>query len=145
MPDWQQARIEEITLVPPPSEGENTAKIPAAGAGSRMTISIRALPMLPMRMIWDAVIVDFEWDRTFADEQRSHGPFRNWHHRHTVTEHVIGSINGSQIVDELEYELPFGILGDIAGKLVVAEQIRQVFVYRQRRFLELLGANGSAS
>jgi ligand-binding SRPBCC domain-containing protein len=145
MPAWQQARIEEMSLVPPPNPEQDPAKSHAAGVGSRMTISFRAVPLLPIRMLWDAVIVDFEWNRTFADEQKPRGPFRYWHHRHTVTEQVVGLVNGSQVEDELEYELPFGFVGEIADRLVVAKQIRQIFAYRHRRLLELLNVGGSAA
>jgi ligand-binding SRPBCC domain-containing protein len=143
MPAWQEARIEAIDLVPPSGRDQASASFPVAGSGSRMTISFRAVPLLPFRMMWDAVIVDFEWKRTFADEQRPRGPFRYWHHRHTVTELVIGKMKGSQIEDELEYELPFGLLGDIADKLVIARQIQHIFAHRQQRLLELLSGDGS--
>src|SRR4051794_30291626 len=90
MPAWQKARIEEMNLIPPPQREQNGANTPAAGAGSQMTISFRAIPLLPVRLLWDAEIVDFEWNCTFADEQRSRGPFRYWLHRHTVRPQVRG-------------------------------------------------------
>jgi ligand-binding SRPBCC domain-containing protein len=142
-PAWQQARVEDMNLLPPPNPEQDPARTHTAGAGSRITISFRAVPMLPIRMKWDAIIVDFEWNRTFADEQRPRGPFRYWHHRHTVTELFIGKMKGSQIEDELEYELPFGLLGDIADKLVIARQIQHIFAHRQQRLLELLSREGS--
>lgn len=144
MPAWQQARIEEMSLVPPPNPEQAPATANVAGTGSRMTLSFRAVPLLPLRMLWDAVIVDFEWNRTFADEQRPRGPFLRWHHRHTITEQIVGSVNGSQVEDELEYELPFGFVGNIADRLVVAVQIRRIFAYRHRRLLELLSLDHSA-
>jgi ligand-binding SRPBCC domain-containing protein len=143
MPAWQKARIEAMNLVPPLKHERNAAKVPIAGAGSRMTISFRAIPLLPIRVLWDAQIVDFEWNSTFADEQCPRGPFRYWLHRHTVRTQVKGSTTGSLVEDELEYELPFGFLGDIADRWVVARQIRQIFAHRQRRLLELLGRDGS--
>ena len=143
MPAWQRARIEEMNLIPPPNHEQIAANNRAAGAGSRMTISFRALPLLPVRMMWDAVIVDFEWNSTFADEQGSRGPFRYWHHRHTVREQVVGAMTGSQVQDEMEYELPLGFLGDIADRWIFAAQIRRIFAHRQRRLIELLDRNGS--
>jgi ligand-binding SRPBCC domain-containing protein len=144
MPAWQKARIEEMTLIPARDQWGNTMKTPVAAAGSRITITFRAVPKLPIRMTWDAVIVDFEWNYTFADEQQPRGPFRYWHHRHTVTEEALGTIDGSQVEDEVEYELPLGLLGETANRLVVARQLRKMFAYRQRRLLELLRAHSSA-
>jgi ligand-binding SRPBCC domain-containing protein len=134
MPAWQKTRIEEMNLVPPPEEGRNVVNFPVAGAGSRMTISFRAFPLLPIRILWDAEIVDFEWNSTFTDEQRPRGPFRYWLHRHTVREQVKNSIAGSLIEDELEYQLPYGFLGDIADRWFVAKQIGRIFALRHRRY-----------
>jgi len=54
---------------------------------------------------------------------------------------VKNSIAGSLIEDELEYQLPYGFLGDIADRWFVAKQIGRIFALRHRRLLELLGRN----
>ena len=51
---------------------------------------------------------------------------RRWEHRHTFRA-VDG---GTQITDEVEYELPFGPLGDLVHRLVVRNQLRHIFEYR---------------
>ena len=94
MPDWQKARVEEANLVAPPSLAGEQGRPVAAGTGSRITISFRPVPLLPLRVPWDAVIVDFEWNRTFCDEQRPRGPFQYWRHRHSVTPEAKGRNRG---------------------------------------------------
>ena len=140
MPPWQKARVEEVILVAPPLLPDDPPRPFAAGAGSRMTITFCPVPLLPLRLPWDAVITDFEWNRTFCDEQRPRGPFHYWRHRHTITPEAKGATAGTRVADDLEYELPLGLLGDIANKILVARQIRGIFAYRQGRLLELLTA-----
>jgi ligand-binding SRPBCC domain-containing protein len=43
--------------------------------------------------------------------------------------------------DEVEYEVPLGLLGDLANGLAVRRQIRALFRYRQK-MLPLLLAQG---
>jgi ligand-binding SRPBCC domain-containing protein len=138
MPEWQRARIESshLTAPVPPAPDSKPAGL-AAGAGSRMTISFQALPFLPIRMRWEAEIVEFEWDRHFCDEQPK-GPFAYWRHCHWVSNERRDFSIGTKVLDHLVYELPLGILSEPANFLFVRRQIREIFAYRQRRLLELL-------
>jgi len=137
MPEWQNARVDEAIFVAPPALAYEQERPRVAGTGSRITISFRPLPLLPLRMRWDAEIVDFEWNVTFCDEQRPRGPFRYWRHRHTVTPEAQHGISGTRIADDVEYELPLGLLGDAANIIFVARQIRAIFDFRQKRLVEL--------
>jgi hypothetical protein len=38
----------------------------------------------------------------------------------------------------VEYELPFGLLGEVANAVAMKRQIRALFAYRQRMLPELL-------
>jgi ligand-binding SRPBCC domain-containing protein len=102
-----------------------------------MTISFRAIPVLPLRIAWEAEIVEFAWNRFFCDQQRR-GPFRYWRHCHRVHEESRGGTAGAIVADEVEYDLPFGPLGALANALVVKKQFELLFAYRQRTLLELL-------
>lgn len=140
MPRWQQARIDRCNLVePPPSPGLSQEKaIVAAGSGTAMTISFRALPFLPLRMKWEASIVDFEWNHHFCDEQPK-GPFAYWRHCHGVLTEARAGEAGTLVVDDLVYELPLGILAEPAHAIFVRRQIERIFAYRQQQLLQLLG------
>jgi ligand-binding SRPBCC domain-containing protein len=106
-----------------------------AGEGSVMTISFRPVPLLPLRLEWDAYIAEFCWNEYFCDEQRR-GPFKYFHHCHRIRDERDGSV----VRDEVEYELPLGPLGDLANGFAVKRQIRALFRYRQSMLPLLLSA-----
>jgi len=130
MPGWQRARVERALYVAPPASSTGGV---AAGEGSLITISFRAIPWVPLRLEWDAYIVEFRWNDFFCDEQRR-GPFKYFRHCHRVRDERDGSI----VSDAVEYELPLGWLGDLANGLVMKRQIRALFSYRQRMLPLLL-------
>jgi ligand-binding SRPBCC domain-containing protein len=135
MPRWQRARIEEAEYVPPPALSATTSF--AAGEGSRITISFRPIPFFPLRLKWEAYITEFRWNDFFCDEQRR-GPFKYFRHCHRTREETRERIAGTVVTDAVEYELPVGLLGELANSLVMKSQIRGLFAYRQRMLLVLL-------
>ena len=139
MPAWQKAHVERQTLVAPPDPIRAALPFtrPGAGTGSAISILFRPFPLSPILMRWNARIAEFEWDRHFCDEQ-AQGPFAYWRHCHRVSEEARDEIQGTQIVDDLIYELPLGMLSEPAHALIVRRQIKGVFRYRQQRLLELL-------
>jgi ligand-binding SRPBCC domain-containing protein len=70
----------------------------------------------------------------FVDEQRF-GPYALWHHKHFVNE-VPGGVEMEDIID---YKLPFGILGRLAHPLIVKNQLKNIFSYREKKLHELFG------
>jgi len=137
MPGWQHARVERANYVSPP-EMPHTGKV-VAGQGSLMTISFRLLPLLPLRLEWDAYIAEFRWGDYFCDEQ-VRGPFRYFRHCHRIRDEVRDGVRGSAVNDAVEYELPLGLLGDLANGLGVRRQIRSLFHHRQKMLPGLLAA-----
>jgi ligand-binding SRPBCC domain-containing protein len=135
MPGWQRARVERVNYVSPP-EAPSTGRV-VAGQGSLMTISFRAVPLIPLRLEWDAYIAEFRWDDYFCDEQRR-GPFKYFRHCHRVRDEVRDGVKGSLVSDAVEYELPLGMVGDVANGLAVRRQIRSLFDHRQRMLPVLL-------
>lgn len=81
--------------------------------------------LLPMR--WRSRIAEYEKGVRFADEMLK-GPYKHWYHRHLFTA-VEG---GVEVEDVVEYELPFGLLGDLAHAMVVRRQLESIFDYRRR-------------
>lgn len=139
MPAWQRARIDHATCVPPPPPPHpfpGCERI-SAGTGTRLTITIRPIPLFPLRVPWEALIEDFRWLEGFCDIQ-VRGPFRYWRHCHTVQpDH-----NGTLLRDTVHYELPLGHLSGIADKFLLRHQLAATFRFRQRRTLELLAKQG---
>jgi ligand-binding SRPBCC domain-containing protein len=137
MPAWQNARIDQATYVAPPLPPVPFAgsdKI-IAGNGTRLTITIRPVPLSPIRVPWEASIEDFHWLSGFCDVQLR-GPFRYWRHCHTL--HAVPA--GTRLRDAVAYELPLGPLSGVANALFVRHQLAATFRFRQRRTLELLAA-----
>lgn len=147
-------RLERSLFVPLPlnqvfpffAEPRNLARITPPWLGFRVVtggdltmrqgleISYRIHPLgIPQR--WTSRISVWDPPRRFVDEQLR-GPYRTWHHLHEFRE-VVG---GTEIRDEVTYELPFGPLGRIAHRLMVRRQLESIFRYRERVVRELLGA-----
>jgi len=145
MPKWQNARIEEASFAPPPPRPAtaNPMRFPGivAGAGTRMTLSFRPFPLSPLRVPWEAEIDQFAWFDHFCDTQHR-GPFAFWHHCHRIspeTRDLNGTpTRGTLVRDEVEYELPFGALGELANKLVMQRQFKSIFAFRHKRTADLL-------
>jgi len=88
--------------------------------------------------------------REFIDVQVS-GPFAYWKHRHLFEagdKEFKGKRNlndvkidngGTWIIDEVEYEMPYGLLGTLAEKIFARSQLESMFAYRKVQFLALLG------
>ena len=139
MPPWQKARIEEAAFAPPPPRPAGSPRFPGivAGAGTKMTLSFRPFPYAPLRVPWDAEITEFVWGDHFCDVQHR-GPFAFWRHCHRLSSESRKDREGTLIRDEVEYELPGGVLGDLAAKLGGTLQFKYIFGYRHKRTAELL-------
>src|SRR5271168_4083879 len=146
MPAWQKARIEKISIAPPPPRPEPTAVSSIssiqAGANTKLTISFRPLPYSPIRVPWDAEISEFVWNDHFCDRQLR-GPFAYWHHCHLIkpetrTEGSASPTLGTLLEDKVDYELPLGKLGDMANGFIISRQLHRTFTYRHTRTTELL-------
>ena len=142
MPRWQRARIEEAVFTAPPPRPESAPRYPgiAAGNGTRLTISLRAIPLVPFRIPWEAQIEDFRWNQGFCDIQLR-GPFKAWRHCHTVTA-ALSPTNpaacGTTLHDEVHYELPLGPFNKLADATIARRILAYTFRYRQQRTTELL-------
>ena len=136
MPAWGRARIDRVIFCPPPPRPEGTPVFPGvvAGSGTRLTITARALPLIPLRSTWLALIEDFRWNEGFCDVQVK-GPFAYWRHCHSVRDTVQEGIPGTVVRDEVSYELPLAPISRV-GAPVGQFAIGAVFRYRQGRAAE---------
>ncbi len=69
----------------------------------------------------------------FVDVQLK-GPYKLWRHTHRFEE----TENGTRIIDHVAYTLPFGWLGRIIHRLLVADDLAKIFDYREQRVRALL-------
>lgn len=96
-----------------------------------------SLHRVPVR--WRTEIVDFEPGRCFVDTQIQ-GPFRLWQHTHAFEEHRDGTL----IRDTVLYRMPYGALGAIAHRVLVARDLERIFDYRRDAVARLLGVAARA-
>ena len=72
-----------------------------------------------------SVITESDRPHRFVDEQRR-GPFRSFRH-----EHVFSSVaGGTEMVDRVQFEAPFGPIGRIAERLVLDRYLRRLIEVR---------------
>jgi ligand-binding SRPBCC domain-containing protein len=93
------------------------------GIGALIEYRLR-LHSEPVR--WRTRIEAWESPRRFVDVQ-IRGPYSLWEHTHTFEEDGPGA---TIIGDRVRYSIPFGPLGDLADRLLVRRDLRQIFDYR---------------
>jgi ligand-binding SRPBCC domain-containing protein len=141
MPPQTGTELVRLKLLPPPAVPAEGATItdhaPLAGAGSEIVTSFRVVPFLPFRRQWTALITEFKWNHHFADIQKR-GPFKNFHHRHELSEETRNGVRGTVVRDVIRYGVGFGWLGELAEKVFVGRQLQRTFEYRQKALEKLL-------
>jgi len=84
-------------------------------------------PLFGIPIKWMTEITHVVHHDYFVDEQRF-GPYKLWHHRHSFKR--IDS--GVEMTDEVNYVLPFGVLGTMAHYLFLRKKIESIFVHRTK-------------
>lgn len=91
-----------------------------------MKIEYTVKPILGIPLNWRTRIGKTQKPFMFTDVQEK-GPYKLWEHTHTFVEKDKGVL----AIDEVKYQLPFGILGDIAHSLFVKNKLKNIFDYRR--------------
>ena len=134
-PPQAGAALLKVSLYPP--IGAPTADdLRLAGVGSEVLISVRILPLLPIRATWLARITELVWEQHFTDIQ-VRGPFHQWTHRHAFQTEVRHGCSGTVVRDVVDYEAPLGALGRIADRLFLHQQIEAMFAHRQKALADI--------
>jgi ligand-binding SRPBCC domain-containing protein len=138
MPPATETRLEQLRLIAPSPDLMPSAQ--TAGIGTIIVTSFRPFPFLPFRAKWVARIIEFEWNRYFADVQQK-GPFKRWHHRHEFSPETREGAGGTLVRDVIEYEVGFGPLGALGDKLLIARGMHDTFAQRQKVLPGLLSGS----
>ena len=108
-PPWQTTEI-----IQPPTSLE---------VGTRVVVRVKVGP------IWQTIVAEhvaYEPGRMFADKMIE-GPFSQWLHKHIVApqgdEHCM-------LTDDIEYELPMGVLGRALGGSLARRNLERMFEFR---------------
>jgi ligand-binding SRPBCC domain-containing protein len=116
-------------------------------------IIIRMRPYgIPAPLKWISKIQDIKSSAErseFVDIQLS-GPFAYWRHHHIFEcgdKIVHGKQSGQEfkideagtwVLDDVEYEMPYGLMGSLAEKIFARRQLESLFAFRKEKLLELL-------
>jgi ligand-binding SRPBCC domain-containing protein len=122
-PPWLRFRI--LTPRPIPMQ---------AGATIEYVLTTRRIPVR-----WRTEITEWKPGRRFVDTQVE-GPFRLWVHTHTFEERRDGTL----IRDAVRYRMPYGVLGEIAHRALIARDLERIFDYRRDAVDRLLGGRRGA-
>jgi len=109
-----------------------------SGAAERMyagqIIQYIVTPVFGIPTKWVTEITHVQEGSYFVDEQRF-GPYNLWHHKHFINPIK----NGVEMIDIIDYKIPFGFLGRIAHPLLVAPKLKEIFEYRKNALVALFG------
>ncbi len=94
-------------------------------------IAYKVKPVFNIPILWVTEITHVKKHKYFIDEQRF-GPYKLWHHEHRFQQ-VPGGI---EMIDMIDYMLPFGILGKALHALKVKKDIENIFAYRNKVLTE---------
>jgi ligand-binding SRPBCC domain-containing protein len=94
-----------------------------------LAVGTRVILRTKLGPIWqtiEAEHVEYQAGRMFADRMVK-GPFRYWLHRHII-EPV--AENACILIDDIEYALPLGPVGNLFGGWFARRELERLFEYR---------------
>lgn len=115
--------VEELT--PPWEKVEVLERAGNLQVGARVVFKIRNGPI---SQTWVAEHTEYNPPHFFTDVQRQ-GPFAHWVHRHRFESTERGR---TKMIDEVEYALPFGCLGQCLAGWFVRAKLQRMFAYRHQ-------------
>ncbi|MBK6417875.1 MAG: SRPBCC family protein [Ignavibacteria bacterium] len=121
-----------LLKITPPGIKVSFETLGEPGLGYEVILKVRQFGLFTMR--WHVRVTQYQPPILMTDIQIK-GPFRSWRQIRSLRE-----VNGrTELTDIVDYETPFGFLGQIANMLFIRRQITSMFAYRQaatKRILE---------
>jgi len=109
-----------------------------SGAASKMyagqILQYIVTPLLNIPLKWVTEITHISEGEYFVDEQRF-GPYSLWHHKHFIKPIK----NGVEMIDIVDYKVPFGILGQLVQPFLVRPKLEEIFEYRKNALDRIFG------
>lgn len=94
-----------------------------------MEVEYKISVIAGIKVVWKAAFPEVKPGHYFVDQQVK-GPFKSWKHTHTIKPENSGVV----MVDHIEYEPPFGLLGSLANVLFIKPKFKKLFAYRSQVF-----------
>jgi len=109
-----------------------------SGASDKMyagqIIQYIVTPVMSIPTKWVTEITHVDEGKYFVDEQRF-GPYALWHHKHFIKP----IHKGVEMIDIIDYKIPFGILGQMVHPIIVAPKLKEIFEFRKHALNEMFG------
>ncbi len=109
-----------------------------SGAASKMyagqILQYIVTPLLNIPLKWVTEITHVREGEYFVDEQRF-GPYSLWHHKHFIKPIK----NGVEMIDIVDYKVPFGLLGQLVQPFLVRPKLEEIFEYRKNSLDRIFG------
>lgn len=131
---WHERPGAVEDLTPPWEKVEVLEHASSLQIGTRVVFKIRS-GLVPQT--WVAEHIEYNPPHLFTDVQRR-GPFAHWVHRHRFE--MVGQ-GKTRMIDEVEYALPFGWLGELAAGWFVRAKLQKMFAYRHQVVGQALNRN----
>ncbi|HEX7258533.1 MAG TPA: SRPBCC family protein [Nitrososphaeraceae archaeon] len=96
--------------------------------GQEVTISAKII----IQRIWHSKITFFQ-QYEYIDEMLT-GPFNKWKHIHKFKQI---NKNKTEVIDEVEFDLPYGIFGKIAS-IYASKKLKKIFEHRKEETIRYL-------
>ena len=112
-------------LTPPEMKFKVRSELEEGGIYEGMLIDYNVTPLLGIPMKWQTEITKVMPLVCFTDYQRK-GPYKLWNHQH----HFAENEDGVRMTDIIDYELPFGLLGDWVHRILVKQKLETIFDFR---------------
>ena len=100
-----------------------------------LLIEYKVSPLFKVPLTWVTEITEVQKPNYFIDEQKK-GPYKLWRHEHFFKE-VEG---GVEVEDEVSYVMPFEPIGALVHKLIVKNQLAEIFNYRTEVLTKRFGS-----
>ena len=96
--------------------------------GLKIEYKIKAFPYFPYRYHWITQVLDVIENKSFVYQQIN-GPYKYWQHKIELVQ--TNDINAVELLDEYEYIMPYGFIGNQMNKYIVKDLLAEITNYRR--------------
>lgn len=121
-----------LLITPPSLKFKILTEIRDEPIHTGMKIQYTVKPFFNIPLPWTTLISEVNPPYSFTDLQVK-GPYKLWEHKHFFKQ----TTRGVEMKDFVRYELPFGVLGNIAHAIKVKKQLEEIFMFRKKVVAEI--------
>lgn len=123
---------DNLGLISPPWMKSKLIRESGSGEGKMLELQVMQYNIFPSK--WIVKIEEFDRPFRITDLMIA-GPMKYFRHSRTFSQPCASL---TQMVDHLEYEVPFGFIGKIADSISIKKMMEQMFEFRHAKTKEIL-------